>query len=183
MLVENIRRNLSGLKVQVSRVESGIAVKYPDSLKNSEIITYEFGAAKSDDEYAMSKEFFDWFESLPPYHHIKNSTPITKDEIKCVEAFYNKYLTPYFPDLYLDEVDGEALEKFVAALKAAKTTYKTSKNLIGNIHTFLRWCMFKKYHHGFASALEWKIGKHGSSYLLPDNDDELYEKPLSISWR
>jgi hypothetical protein len=32
----------------------------------------------------------------------------------------------------------------------------------------------------FASALSWKIGKHGSSYLLPDNDDELYEKETQV---
>jgi hypothetical protein len=73
----------------------------------------------------------------------------------------------------------QVLEKFVAALKAG-VTYKTSKNLIGHIHTFLRWCMFKKYHHEFSSALSWKIGKHGSSYLLPDNDDELYEKETYV---
>ena len=37
-LVQNIRRNLSGLKVQVSRVDSGIEVKYPNSVTDSEII-------------------------------------------------------------------------------------------------------------------------------------------------
>jgi len=40
--------------------------------------------------------------------------------------------------------------------------------------------MFKKYHHEFSSALQWKIGKHGSSYLLPENDDELYEKETYV---
>jgi hypothetical protein len=80
-----------------------------NELKNGDIISYEFGDTKSDDEYAMSKEFFDWFESLPPYHYIKNSTPITKDEIKCVEAFYDKYInknektdTIYINELYSD---------------------------------------------------------------------------------
>jgi integrase len=109
--------------------------------------------------------------------------PGSRDSVTYVNgilSIFNKHLTPYFPDVHLDEVDGEVLEKFVAALKAAKVTYKTSKNLIGHIHTFLRWCMFKKYHHGFGSALEWKIGKHGSSYLLPDNDDELYEKETYV---
>lgn len=49
MLVQNIRRNLSGLKVQVSRVDSGISVKYPDSVTNNEIIdrlSIIFGIAK-----------------------------------------------------------------------------------------------------------------------------------------
>lgn len=48
-LVENIRRNFYGLKVQVSRVDSGIAVKYPESLTDSEIINRLsgiFGIAK-----------------------------------------------------------------------------------------------------------------------------------------
>ena len=45
-----------------------------DELKNGEIISYEFGDAKADDVDAMSKEFFDWFESLPPYSDIKNPT-------------------------------------------------------------------------------------------------------------
>ena len=49
MLVQNIRRNLGGLKVQVSRVDSGISVKYPDSVTNTEIIdrlSIIFGIAK-----------------------------------------------------------------------------------------------------------------------------------------
>jgi len=40
--------------------------------------------------------------------------------------------------------------------------------------------MFKKYHHEFSSALTWKIGKFGSSYLLPNNDDDLYEKETYV---
>jgi len=100
--------------------------------------------------------------------------------VKGITSYYNQYITPYFPDVYLDQTDGPTLETFVAKLKAANVTYKTSKNLIGTIHTFLRWCMFKKYHHEFSSALNWKIGKHGSSYLLPDNDDQLYEKETYV---
>jgi len=109
--------------------------------------------------------------------------PGSRDSVSYVigiQSNYAKYITPYFPDLHLDEVDGEVLEKFVAAMRADNVTYKTCKNLIGLIHTFLRWCKFKKYHHGFGSALEWKIGKYGSTYLLPDNDDELYEKETYV---
>ena len=109
--------------------------------------------------------------------------PGSRDSVTYVNgilSIFNKHLTPYFPDVHLDEVDGEVLEKFVAALKSAGVPHKTNKNIISHIHTFLRWCMFKKYHHGFGSALEWKIGKHGSSYLLPDNDDELYEKETYV---
>ena len=64
-----------------------------DELKNGEIISYEFGDAKADDVDAMSKEFFDWFESLPPYNDVK--TPILRpsiEEEKCVKEFYKKHL-------------------------------------------------------------------------------------------
>ena len=64
-----------------------------DELKNGETISYEFGDAKADDVDAMSKEFFDWFESLPPYNDVK--TPIlhpSLEEEKCVKEFYKKHL-------------------------------------------------------------------------------------------
>ena len=63
-----------------------------DELKNGEIISYEFGDAKADDIDAMSKEFFDWFESLPPYNDIKNPTRPSLEEEKCVKEFYEKYI-------------------------------------------------------------------------------------------
>ena len=58
-----------------------------DKLKNGEIISYEFGDAKADDVDAMSKEFFDWFESLPPFSDIKNPTRPSLEEEKCIKAF------------------------------------------------------------------------------------------------
>ncbi len=61
-----------------------------DELKNGEIISYEFGDAKANDVDAMSKEFFDWFESLPPYSDIKNPTRPSLEEEKCVKEFYEK---------------------------------------------------------------------------------------------
>ena len=63
-----------------------------DELKNGEIISYEFGDAKADDVDAMSKEFFDWFESLPPYSDIKNPTRPSLEEEKCVKEFYEKHI-------------------------------------------------------------------------------------------
>ena len=63
-----------------------------DELKNGEIISYEFGDAKADDVDAMSKEFFDWFESLPPFSDIKNPTRPSLEEEKCVKEFYEKYI-------------------------------------------------------------------------------------------
>jgi len=35
-------------------------------------------------------------------------------------------------------------------------------------------------HHDFASALEWKIGEHGSGYLLPDDDADLNETEAEV---
>ena len=128
-------------------------------------------------------KFKDKFKEYADFRIYNANQPGCRDSIGHVNgilSYYNKYINPYFPDKHLDEVDGEVLEKFVAKLRADAVTYKTCKNLIGLTHTFLRWCMFKKYHHSFGSALEWKIGKFGSSYLLPDNDDELYEKETYV---
>ena len=63
-----------------------------DELKTGEIISYEFGDAKANDVDAMSKEFFDWFESLPPYSDLKNPTRPSIEEEKCVKEFYKKHL-------------------------------------------------------------------------------------------
>jgi len=62
-------------------------------LKNGETISYEFGDAKANDLDAMSEEFFDWFESSPPYNDIKR--PIFSpsiEERKCVIEFYKKHI-------------------------------------------------------------------------------------------
>ena len=67
-------------------------------------------------------------------------------------SYFNKFVVPHFPDVYLDEVDGPMLEDFVKALVAAKVPHKTNTRIIQHIHTFLRWCEFKKLHHNFASA-------------------------------
>ena len=61
-------------------------------LKNGEIIKYRFGNAKPDDANAMSKEFFDYFESNPPIKDLKNLTYPTKKEEKCVGEFFKKQL-------------------------------------------------------------------------------------------
>ena len=63
-----------------------------DQLKNGEIISYKFGDAKANDGNAMSEEFFDWFESLPPYDEIKNPTRPSLEEEKCVKSFFEKHI-------------------------------------------------------------------------------------------
>ena len=59
-------------------------------LKNGEIIDYKFGDAKANDEYEMSKEFFDWFDASPPVKDCKELIWPTKDEKKCVKEFFDK---------------------------------------------------------------------------------------------
>ena len=61
-------------------------------LKNGETISYKFGDAKADDLDAMSKEFYDYFESNPPMKDLKVLQYPSKDEEKCVVEFYKKYI-------------------------------------------------------------------------------------------
>ena len=96
------------------------------------------------------------------------------------KSYHDLYMSLHFPDLYLDEVDGPALEAFVKKLKAANVPYKTNKVIIQHIHTFLRYCLYRKFHHDFSSALEWKIGEHGSGYLLPDDDADMIETEAEV---
>ena len=42
-----------------------------------------------EDEEGMSKEFFEWFESQPPHHKIKNYKLPSDEEISCVKEFYD----------------------------------------------------------------------------------------------
>tara|TARA_B100001059_G_C17481985_1_gene402119 strand:+ start:132 stop:512 length:381 start_codon:yes stop_codon:yes gene_type:complete len=63
-----------------------------DKLKNGQFTEYEFGNAKPDDANAMSEEFFDWFESLPPNHQVKDPTGPTLEEEKCIKAFFEKHI-------------------------------------------------------------------------------------------
>jgi integrase len=127
--------------------------------------------------------FKDKFREYGDFRIEMANQPGARDSVGGVsgyKSYLKNYINPYFPDVYLDQVDGPTLEKFVKNLKDAEVPHKTNKNIIQHIHTFLRWCLYKNYHNEFGSALNWKIGKHGSSYLLPDNDDELYEKQTEV---
>jgi len=135
------------------------------------------------------RKFLNTFKEHAEFRIEMANQPGARDSVSGVSgylSYYNKYILPYFPkakgggDIHLDEIDGPVLAAFILALKTAGVTHKTNKNIIQHIHTFLRWCLYKSYHHEFSSALNWKIGKHGSSYLLPENDDELYEKETYV---
>ena len=128
-------------------------------------------------------KFLNTFKEHADFRIEMANQPGARDSVGGVSgylSYYKKYLVPHFPDVHLDQVDGPLLAEFILALKTAGVPHKTNKNIIQHIHTFLRWCLYKSYHHEFSSALQWKIGKHGSSYLLPENDDELYETETEV---
>ena len=59
-------------------------------LKNGRILSYNFGPAKANDANAMSKEFFDWFESILTKEQLKNELSPELTEEKCVRDFFEK---------------------------------------------------------------------------------------------
>ena len=62
-------------------------------LLNGSTHSYKFGNAKSSDNNAMSKEFFKWFDSRPPFHQVRTPTSPTLKEEQCVIEFYKKYIS------------------------------------------------------------------------------------------
>lgn len=63
-------------------------------LNNGEIRNYKFGNAKANDENEMTKEFFEWFDSSPPANDVISNTTPNKNEEKCINNFYLKYVEP-----------------------------------------------------------------------------------------
>ena len=95
-------------------------------------------------------------------------------------SFYNNYIEPAFPDIYLHQVDSPVLEKFVESIyKLPKSaTYKTAKTVIEKIKKFLRYCLENKYHHNFESAFNFKL--HEKLHLVPDDDELRFEKKTKV---
>ena len=61
-------------------------------LLNGDVHSYRFGNAMANNGDAMSKEFFKWFDSLPPYHKMKRKPHPTKEEVGCINEFYNHHV-------------------------------------------------------------------------------------------
>ena len=59
-------------------------------LKCGKITNYKFGNAEANNGKDMAKEFFDWFDSLPPVKDLKELKHPNKDEKKCVKEFFIK---------------------------------------------------------------------------------------------
>jgi integrase len=102
------------------------------------------------------------------------SVRLTLASVKSYESFYRNYIADCFPDIYLDEIKGKVLRKFVACIyKEKNATWKTAKNIIGRIKTFLRHCLGEgMIKH--CPVLEWKMSKQYD--LQPMDDDLYYEK-------
>ena len=78
--------NLTNGKVN----STDLHVTYAKSeLKSGKVIEYKFGNAEPNTK-EISKEFFDWFDSLPPVKDLKNHSPPNEDEEKCVTEFFIK---------------------------------------------------------------------------------------------
>jgi len=89
------------------------------------------------------------------------SVLLSKEGVMAYDSFYRNYIEPYFPDsyevtdpegkkvekscIYLDEINGQALEKFIITIYTVKkckdkNLWKTVKNIVSRIKTFLRNC-------------------------------------------
>ena len=169
-------------RMQIKKDDKSLSFKYK---KEANAYREELEGAVIRKEIKLNDryKFLDKFKEYGLYRIQMAEQQGSRDTVHGVsgyKSFHDKYLSLYFPDYYLDEVDGNVLEAFVKVVKKAGTPHKTSERIIQHIHTFLRWCLYRKFHHDFSSALNWKIGKHGSSYLLPDNDEELYETEAQV---
>ena len=105
-----------------------------------------------------------------------SSVRLTLASVKSYESYYRNYIADCFPDIYLDEVKGKILHNFVACIyKEKNATWKTAKNIIGRIKTFLRYCLGEgMIKH--CPVLEWKMSKQ---YDLQPMDDDLYYQNVS----
>ena len=61
-------------------------------LKSGEIRDYKFGNAKANDEEKMSNEFYEWFDSSPPFADVIDLFTLYDEEEKCVKDFYLKHI-------------------------------------------------------------------------------------------
>ena len=99
------------------------------------------------------------------------SVRLTLASVKGYESCYRNYIADCFPDVYLDEVNGKVLRTFVTCCyQKKKATWKTVKNIISKIKTFLRDCDGDDMTIN-RSVLNWKMSKQ---YDLQPMDDDLY---------
>lgn len=115
----------------------------------------------------------------------------SKASIRSYESYYRNYIADCFPDyteeknregvvirrkscIYLDEITGKALHTFVTnCYKKKQATWKTVKNIISHIKTFLRDCDGDDMAVNH-SVFNWKISKKKD--LHPGDHELMYRK-------
>jgi integrase len=103
---------------------------------------------------------------------------LSKASIKYYETASRLYIQPCFPDVYIDEVCGPVLDKFVQCLYTQKQVpWKTAKNVISKIKTFLRDADGLKMNVDH-SVFNWKMSKQ--FHLQPEDDADFYPKETAI---
>ena len=103
---------------------------------------------------------------------------LSKASIKGYESYNRLYIQPCFPDVYIDEVCGPVLDKFVQCLYTQKqVSWKTAKNVISKIKTFLRDADGKKMNVD-QSVFNWKMSNQ--YHLQPEDDALFYPKETAI---
>jgi len=105
-------------------------------------------------------------------------TALTKQGVRGYLSYSKNHIAKWFPDIYLDELDGMVLEQFAQTCFTNNVTWKTVRNIVRHIHTTCRWFMEKKYHNDFASALNWKL--HKQHHLKPKNREDEKETKTEV---
>ena len=72
-------------------------------LKTGGFKKYQFGNAKPN-TYEMSKEFFDWFSTIPSVKNYNEIIFPNRNEEECVKSFYLKHIEPK-KDVKTDTID------------------------------------------------------------------------------
>ena len=141
------------------------------------------------DRYKFKEEYKN-FAELQIAQAKDPSVRLTLASVKGYESFYRNYIVDCFPDyveiknaqgqkvkkpcVYLDEITGKALRAFIiCCYQKKKAPWKTVKNIVSKIKTFLRYCVAEDMvnENHVKNVLYWKMSKQ---YDLQPMDDDLY---------
>jgi len=130
-----------------------------------------------DDRYKFKDEYKKYAENRLTLAE-DQTVRLSKASIKGYESYNRLYIQPCFPDVYIDEVCGPVLDKFVQCLYTEKKApWKTAKNVISKIKTFLRDADGKKMNVD-QSVFNWKMSNQ--YHLQPEDDALFYPKETAI---
>ena len=112
-------------------------------------------------------------------------TRLSRLSVVSYVSYWKNYISKNFPDVYMDEVTGKTLRLFIercynwhAGFKLEEPiTYKTAKNLINGIKTFVRDAAGEDQTK-YVSALYWKL--HKQEDLKPEDDDDYFPTKTTV---